>query len=107
MANINDVSRLAQVSKATVSRVLSGSRNVKEESRLAVMRAVEVLNYKPNVIAQSLSNQSTGCIGVVCASENINQTRLSSRAGKATAAQPKTSAAAFFQRCGECRAFPQ
>ncbi|TPG58847.1 LacI family DNA-binding transcriptional regulator [Ewingella americana] len=74
MANINDVSRLAQVSKATVSRVLSGSRNVKEESRLAVMRAVEVLNYKPNVIAQSLSNQSTGCIGVVCASENINQT---------------------------------
>jgi len=74
MANINDVSRLAQVSKATVSRVLSGSRGVKEESRLAVMRAVEVLNYKPNVIARSLSNQSTGCIGVVCASENINQT---------------------------------
>jgi len=73
MANINDVSRLAQVSKATVSRVLSGSRGVEEESRLAVMRAVEVLNYKPNVIAQSLSNQSTGCIGVVCASENINQ----------------------------------
>ncbi len=35
MSNINDVARLAQVSKATVSRVLSGSRGVKDESRLA------------------------------------------------------------------------
>ncbi|MEN4909547.1 LacI family DNA-binding transcriptional regulator [Rahnella bonaserana] len=73
MANINDVSRLAKVSKATVSRVLSGSRGVKEESRLAVMQAVETLQYKPSVIAQSLSTQSTGCIGVICATENINQ----------------------------------
>ncbi len=73
MANINDVSRLANVSKATVSRVLSGSRGVKEESRLAVMQAVETLQYKPSMIAQSLSTQSTGCIGVICAAENINQ----------------------------------
>lgn len=73
MANINDVSRLAQVSKATVSRVLSGSRGVKEESRRAVLRAVEVLNYKPNAIAQSLTSQSTGCIGVICATEHIQQ----------------------------------
>jgi len=73
MANSNAVSRLAKVSKATVSRVLSGSRGVKEESRLAVMQAVETLQYKPSVIAQSLSTQSTGCIGVICAPENINQ----------------------------------
>ncbi|HCF8212656.1 TPA: LacI family DNA-binding transcriptional regulator, partial [Klebsiella pneumoniae] len=32
------------------------------------------LNYRPNVIAQSLLTQSTGCIGVICAQENINQT---------------------------------
>ena len=67
MSTINDVSRLANVSKATVSRVLSGSRGVKEESRLAVMKAVETLNYKPNVIAQFLTAQSTGCVGVICA----------------------------------------
>lgn len=74
MSTINDVSRLAGVSKATVSRVLSGSRGVKEASRLAVLRAVDELNYRPNVIAQSLLSQSTGCIGVICAMDNINQT---------------------------------
>lgn len=74
MSTINDVSRLAGVSKATVSRVLSGSRGVKESSRQAVLKAVEELNYRPNIIAQSLLSQSTGCIGVICAQENINQT---------------------------------
>jgi hypothetical protein len=74
MSTINDVSRLAGVSKATVSRVLSGSRGVKEASRLAVLKAVDELNYRPNVIAQSLLSQSTGCIGVICAQDNINQT---------------------------------
>lgn len=74
MSTINDVSRLAGVSKATVSRVLSGSRGVKEASRLAVLKAVDELKYRPNVIAQSLFSQSTGCIGVICAQENINQT---------------------------------
>ena len=39
MSTINDVSRLAGVSKATVSRVLSGSRGVKEASRQAVLQA--------------------------------------------------------------------
>ncbi|MEL4013437.1 LacI family DNA-binding transcriptional regulator [Dryocola clanedunensis] len=73
MSNINDVARLAQVSKATVSRVLSGSRGVKEESRQAVLRAAEILNYTPNAIAQSLSSQSTNCIGVICATEHIQQ----------------------------------
>ncbi|NCH59602.1 LacI family DNA-binding transcriptional regulator [Cronobacter dublinensis] len=74
MSTINDVSRLAGVSKATVSRVLSGSRGVKEASRQAVLKAVDELNYRPNVIAQSLLSQSTGCIGVICAQDNINQT---------------------------------
>jgi DNA-binding LacI/PurR family transcriptional regulator len=71
MATINDVSRLARVSKATVSRVLSGSRGVREESRQAVLKAAGALNYQPNQIAQSLSGQSTGCVGVICAMESM------------------------------------
>ncbi len=46
MATITDVSLLANVSKATVSRVMSGSRGVKPESREAVLRAAEELNYR-------------------------------------------------------------
>jgi DNA-binding LacI/PurR family transcriptional regulator len=54
--------------------VLSGSRGVKEASRQAVLQAAEALNYRPNMIAQSLLSQTTGCIGVICAQDNINQT---------------------------------
>ncbi|CCJ88394.1 AscBF operon repressor [Cronobacter turicensis 564] len=53
--------------------MLSGNRGVKEESRLAVLRAAEMLNYQPNAIAQSLSSQMTHCIGVICASEHVQQ----------------------------------
>ncbi|MDO2949841.1 LacI family DNA-binding transcriptional regulator [Aeromonas simiae] len=70
MANITDVSRLANVSKATVSRVLSGSRGVREESRLAVLQAVEQLNYRPNVLARSLATQATDCIGLLLTSQS-------------------------------------
>ena len=65
MANITDVSRLANVSKATVSRVLSGSRGVREESRLAVLQAAEQLNFRPNATARSLATQATDCVGII------------------------------------------
>ncbi|MGB2078521.1 MAG: LacI family DNA-binding transcriptional regulator [Vibrio sp.] len=67
MATITDVSLLANVSKATVSRVLSGSRGVREESRQAVLQAARALNYVPNVHAQNLATQENPYIGVVVA----------------------------------------
>lgn len=82
MSTINDVSRLAGVSKATVSRVLSGSRGVKEASRQAVLQAAEALNYRPNMIAQSLLSQSTGCIGVICARTTSTKPPAISTPGK-------------------------
>ncbi|WP_058911482.1 LacI family DNA-binding transcriptional regulator [Entomohabitans teleogrylli] len=65
MPTIDDVSRLANVSKATVSRVLTGTRGVREESREAVLRAVEQLNYRPNFAAQNLASQTSGYVGIV------------------------------------------
>ena len=53
MPTMDDVSRLANVSRATVSRVLTGTRGVREESREAVLRAVEELNYRPSFAAQT------------------------------------------------------
>lgn len=73
MATITDVSLLANVSKATVSRVMSGSRGVKAESREAVLRAAEELNYRPNAAAQSLANQRTDYVGVILSSTDAGQ----------------------------------
>nr|VXZ90646.1 Glucose-resistance amylase regulator [Klebsiella pneumoniae] len=90
MSTINDVSRLAGVSKATVSRVLSGSRGVKEASRQAVLQAAEALNYRPNMIAQSLLSQSTGCIGVICAGQHQSNHQLSLRPENSSASTRNT-----------------
>lgn len=73
MVTITDVSLLANVSKATVSRVMSGSRGVKAESREAVLRAAEELNYRPNAAAQNLANQSSDYIGIILSSTDAGQ----------------------------------
>lgn len=49
-----DVARLAGVGKMTVSRLLSGSANVSQETAERVQRAIRVLNYQPNELARSL-----------------------------------------------------
>ena len=49
---IYDVAKEAQVSLATVSRVINGSNVVKEPTRQRVEAAIEKLGYKPNAIAQ-------------------------------------------------------
>jgi DNA-binding LacI/PurR family transcriptional regulator len=65
MATIDDVSKLANVSRATVSRVLTGTRGVREESREAVLRAVEELNYRPSYAAQNLASNTSNQVGMV------------------------------------------
>tara|TARA_R110001583_G_scaffold157548_1_gene309493 strand:- start:14017 stop:15042 length:1026 start_codon:yes stop_codon:yes gene_type:complete len=65
MATMLDVSRKAGVAVSTVSRVLNGTAKISQATRDAVFKAVEELNYRPNVIAQSLSKQQTNTIGLV------------------------------------------
>ena len=54
-----DVAKLAGVSAATVSYVLNGSRNMSDKTRKLVMDAVEQLNYKPDMIARSMTKNET------------------------------------------------
>lgn len=60
-----DVARLAGVSQSTVSRTFSSDGKVSAETRKRVLIAARKLGYKPNVIARSLSKQSTRIIGIV------------------------------------------
>jgi DNA-binding LacI/PurR family transcriptional regulator len=64
-AVMHDVARLAGVSHQTVSRVLNGQTNVREETRLRVLQAVEKLSYRPNAAARALVTRRTRRIGVV------------------------------------------
>src|SRR5690606_3886466 len=52
---ISDVARLANCSPMTVSRVINNETSVREQTRAAVLDAIEQLNYKPNRAARSLA----------------------------------------------------
>ena len=65
MITMLDVSRRAGVSKATVSRVLNGTGQVKESTRQKVFKAMQALDYRPNFLARSLANRTSNSIGLV------------------------------------------
>ncbi|TNG94642.1 LacI family DNA-binding transcriptional regulator [Pasteurellaceae bacterium USgator11] len=65
MVTIRDVAKLANVSVATVSRVLNAHPSISDKTRQAVLAAVEELGYYPNANAQALATQSSDTIGVV------------------------------------------
>jgi DNA-binding LacI/PurR family transcriptional regulator len=62
---INDVARSANVSKSLVSLVVRGSSSVTEDKRRKVLRAIEELGYRPNLMARSLAARRTLTIGVM------------------------------------------
>lgn len=65
MSTIQDVAREANVSIATVSRVLQNSPNVLPATRERVERAIQILNYHPNKLAQQFRTQETRNILVI------------------------------------------
>lgn len=62
---ILDIAKHANVSASTVSRVLRGTTSVAIDKQEAVMAAVEELNYRPNIFAQSLASGQSMTIGVL------------------------------------------
>ncbi|SDV46749.1 LacI family DNA-binding transcriptional regulator [Chitinasiproducens palmae] len=65
MASIKDVAAIANVSVATVSRVLSGKGPVRHELRERVTAAMHALDYRPNAAAQRLRSGHTSTVGLV------------------------------------------
>jgi len=54
---LKDVAKEAEVSVATVSRVIHGCKNVSTTTRSRVLLAIEALNYAPNPYAIQLRSQ--------------------------------------------------
>ena len=62
---IYDVARMAGVSIASVSRVLNGRRNPRQETKDSVMQAVAELGFVPDGAARALSARLKEVVGVV------------------------------------------
>jgi LacI family transcriptional regulator len=62
---IYDVAREANVSMATVSRVVNGNPNVKPATRKKVLDVIERLEYRPNAVARGLASKKTTTVGVI------------------------------------------
>jgi DNA-binding LacI/PurR family transcriptional regulator len=64
-ATLEDVARVAGVSRATVSRVVNGIRNVDLEIQETVRKAIVETGYAPNRAARSLVTRRAGNIALV------------------------------------------
>ena len=62
---IEDVAEVAGVSMKTVSRVLNREPNVREDTRLRVMKAVDELKYTPHLSARSLAGSKSYLIALL------------------------------------------
>ncbi|MGX9901418.1 LacI family DNA-binding transcriptional regulator [Arthrobacter sp. SA17] len=67
MVTSKDVAKLAGVSQATVSRVMSSSSQISSSTVERVRAAMETLGYVPHVGAQAMKTRRTNIIGVVVA----------------------------------------
>ena len=62
---LEDVAKRAQVSIATVSRVLNNSNTVKNTTKARVLRAIRDLKYHPNIHARNLAGGRSRTFGMI------------------------------------------
>jgi LacI family transcriptional regulator len=65
LPTINDVARLAGVSKKTVSRVINNSPLLNEETRGRVEKVIKQLGYVPNPQARALALRRNSLVGLI------------------------------------------
>lgn len=65
MITIIDVAKAANVSKSTVSRVVSNNGYVKKETRNKILSVIDELGYTPNNLARNFRKNKTYTIGFI------------------------------------------
>jgi len=68
---IKDIASMAGISIGTVDRVLHNRGEVKDETRKLVMKIVEELEYKPNLLAKSLASKKQLRIAVLIPEKEV------------------------------------
>lgn len=64
MVTLNDIAKMANVSKSTVSRYLNNG-SVSQKTRKKLDKIVQETGYQPNLLAQSLKAQKSNMVGVI------------------------------------------
>ena len=67
---LKDVAKVAGVSYATVSRALSGSSEISEETRRRILKLCKEMGYTPNSVARSMVKRCTNILGLIVPSLN-------------------------------------
>jgi LacI family transcriptional regulator len=62
---IHDIARSLSITASTVSRALQDHPRISDETKKAVMKAAEKLNYQPNHIAAALRKGRSNIIGII------------------------------------------
>lgn len=65
MPTLEEIARLSQVSRSTVSRVINNDPNVSPDTRQRVTQVIRELNFHPNRAARSLAGGRTHVLGLV------------------------------------------
>ena len=76
MVTQKDVADLAGVSFITVSRVVNGEANVKEETKKKVLAAIDKLGYAPNFAGQVLNSGKCNTIAILTPIPFIKSSRM-------------------------------
>ncbi len=63
--NLEEIGRLAGVSRSTVSRVVNDSPNVSPEAKRRVEKIIAETGYRPHAAARSLASNRTGVVALV------------------------------------------
>ncbi len=71
-ATIKDVAKRAQVSIKTVSRVINHESAVRDDTRVRVLKAIDELQYRPDLSARSLRSAKSFAIGLVYDNPNAH-----------------------------------
>lgn len=62
---LEDIAKQAKVSRSTVSRVVNGYPNVREDVRKRVLEVIQSTGYHPNAAARTLASQRSWTLGLV------------------------------------------
>jgi len=63
--SLRDIADAAGVSTATVSRALNDRPDINDDTKLLIKDLAASMNYRPNILAQSLVNKATHILGVI------------------------------------------